>query len=124
LSWFSSDIVVKASLLGGGIGGIVGTLLYLVAIIDKRKHGLEPTRQQWQWLRWQPSSQWARFSLMIACCAAIALFVLGMLCLGYVAFSHKPLSWPVLNDVIGIGLAVLALGIVFGTMIWWRPPRD
>ena len=58
--------------------------------------------------------------LFIGVAAAVTLLVLALSWLAYTVFFYR----KSLSDVIMVGLAVLALGIVFGTMIWPRPPKD
>ena len=119
LRWFPSETVLKMSALGGGIGCFIGTSVYLINVRGQEQHSLqEPKRQRWQLSRWRPGLR--RAMLFIGVAAAVVLLMLALSWLAYTVFFYR----KSLSDVIMVGLAVLALGIVFGTMIWPRPPKD
>jgi len=125
--WFPLDVVTKVGLFGGVLGGIAGTGVYLVVIMERRKHRIhiqEPKRPQRQWrLRWRPGSQRARVAVGLACLVATSLLVVGLLYLGDAFFNDKPLSLPKLDDLVHAGLLILVLAVAFGMMIWRIPPR-
>ena len=119
LRLFPSEIVLKMSALGGGIGCFIGTSVYLINVRGQEQHSLqEPKRQRWQLSRWRPGLR--RAMLFIGVAAAVVLLMLALSWLAYTVFFYR----KSLSDVIMVGLAVLALGIIFGTMIWPRPPKD
>jgi hypothetical protein len=60
----------------------------------------------------------------MAICCAVAALASALSWLAYARFFRdKPLSLPEMGDVLVIGLAVLLLGIVVGTIIWRPPPK-
>lgn len=115
LRWFPPETVFKMSILGGGIGCFIGTSVYLINVRGQEQHSIqEPKRQRWQLSRCRPGLR--RAMLFIGVAAAVT----ALSWLAYTVFFYR----KSLSDVIMVGLAVLALGIVFGTMIWPRPPKD
>jgi hypothetical protein len=113
LSWPGLDLVLHMTKWGAALGFIAGTGIWLTGLLEHRKHGIQKPRR--------PHTQRTWLVFMALACAAAAL-VCVLAWLGNAFLSRESLSLPAVDDVINIGLLVLVLGIVLGTMAW-RPPR-